>query len=274
MQKKIFQKEEILDMINLYRNEKQSLSKIAKKYNVSRGVITRVLKENKIAINKDNHKYKADYRKFQTIDSPEKAYWLGFIAADGCNYEREQNASLIINLHQKDKDHLQKFKVFMDSNVNIQQYIQNASFSNNTPMCRIVFNSKDLSKDLSSKGVVPRKSLILTKPNIEEKYYLPFILGYFDGDDSIYYNKKEKNFGISIEGTKELLEWINSLLNISSHLEKRYHDNSNNYYIRCGGTNKPYLIMKTLYDSVEEHLERKFEIYQSLETVVLNRNIK
>jgi len=41
-----------------------------------------------------------------------------------------------------------------------------------------------------------------------------------------------------------MLEWINSILNISSHLEKRKQDNSNNYFIRCGGINKPYLIMK------------------------------
>jgi hypothetical protein len=61
---------------------------------------------------------------------------------------------------------------------------------------------------------------------------------------------------------------------MSSHLEKRKKDDSNNYFIRCGGTNKPYLIMKQLYDSVNIHLDRKYNIFKTLETVVLNGNIK
>ena len=60
---------------------------------------------------------------------------------------------------------------------------------------------------------------------------------------------------------------------MSNHLEKR-HPNKETYHIRCGGTNKPYQIMKKLYESCPNiHLDRKFEIYKELETVVLNRNI-
>ena len=53
-----------------------------------------------------------------------------------------------------------------------------------------------------------------------------------------------------------------------------YFDRSqrNSYYIRCGGTNKPYQILKQLYDSCEIHLDRKYNIYKDLETVVLSRN--
>ena len=46
------------------------------------------------------------------------------------------------------------------------------------------------------------------------------------------------------------------------------------YHIRCGGTNKPYQIMKRLYDSCDIHLDRKYNIFKELETVVLDRNIK
>ena len=81
-------------------------------------------------------------------------------------------------------------------------------------------------------------------------------------------------WGINIEGTKEILTWINDILNISSKLEKRNEDDKNNYYIRCGGTNKPYEIMKQLYESVEVHLDRKYEVFKNLETVVLSRNTK
>lgn len=93
----------------------------------------------------------------------------------------------------------------MNSNNPIKSIIQNAGFSNNTPMSRLVFNSKKMVYDFINKGIVQRKSLVLKPPLIEEKYYLPFIMGYFDGDGSIF-KTQNKEFSISIEGTKEILE--------------------------------------------------------------------
>lgn len=274
MRKIVFSDEQINEIITQYTIEHLSMRIIGENFGVSRNVITRILKENNISIQQHNHKYYAEYRKFQNIDSPEKAYWLGFIAADGCVYVRETNASVLINIHQKDIEHLEKFKKFMDSNVNITTFVQNEGFSNNTPMCKIVFNSVDMANDFIDKGIVPRKSLILDKPNIPEEYYLSYILGYFDGDGSLYQNSNGE-FGLNIVGTKETLTWINDLLDISSSLEKRdLLSTKNTYYIRCGGTNKPYQIMKQLYDSCNVHLDRKYEIYKTLETVVLSRNVE
>ena len=183
------------------------------------------------------------------------------------------NATVLINISRVDRGHLKKFKEFMNSNVEIQDYVQTAGFSNNSEMSKICFNSKDMSHDLTSAGVPPRKSLILEPPKIKEQYFLPYILGYFDGDGSIF-ETKQGLWGINIEGTKEILTWINDILNISSKLEKRHEDDKNNYYIRCGGTKKPYEIMKQLYESVEVHLDRKYEVFKNLETVVLSRNTK
>lgn len=272
MKKIEFTKEQLKDIFIKYQNKKLSMEKIGKEYGVSKTVISRILKENNIEIRKDNHIYQADYKKFKKIDSQEKAYWLGFLAADGCNYSREKNASIIINIHQQDREHLEKFKKFMDSDVNILDYIQEAGYSNHTPMSKIVFNSKEMSMDLSDKGIVPNKSLILKPPIIEEQYYYSFILGYFDGDGSIYKTSQYNNYGISLEGTKEMLEWINNVLNINLKLEKRKNDNKNNYYIRCGGTCKPYEILKLLYQNSPVHLDRKYKKYKSLETVVLSGN--
>ena len=273
IKKIIFSQKEIQDIINLYLKENYSLKKIGDKYNVSRSVIKRVLEENQIKLREKTHKISCDYDIFETVDNELKAYWLGFLMADGCNYQREQNSTIIITLSNKDKNHLEKFKKFCKLDKEIKTFVANSGFSNNNEMCRIEIYSNKMSKDLADKGMVPKKSLILNKPKINEKYYLPFILGYFDGDGSIF-KTKQGNYGINIEGTKEILEWINNILNISDNYEKRYDDNKNNYYIRCGGTNKPYQIMKKLYDSCPEHLDRKFNIYKELETVVLNGNIK
>ena len=61
---------------------------------------------------------------------------------------------------------------------------------------------------------------------------------------------------------------------LSEHLEQRTKTEKNTYYIRCGGTNKPYQIMKKLYNSTNIHLDRKYKIYKQLETVVSSRNTR
>lgn len=241
---------------------------------VSRSVIKRILLENKIDLRATTKKYSSDENIFEIIDTPDKAYWLGFIAADGCNYIREHNASLIINIHQKDKEHLIKFKKFINTTAIIQDYIAFEGYSNKTPMSKITINSKKLSQDLIDKGIVPNKSLILKPPKISQEFYKPYILGYFDGDGSISKLSQYNNYAFSVQGTREVLNWINEVLNTDMKLEQRIKNSSkNSYYIRCGGTNKPYKILKSLYDSSEVHLDRKYEIYKTLETVVLDRNI-
>ena len=221
MKKIIFTEEQLQDIKQKYEVDHMSLSKIASFYGVSRSTITRVIKEIGVSIRKDNHTYFADYDKFHIIDTAEKAYWLGFIAADGCVFVRDINASIIINISKKDRNHLEKFKKFMNSNVNIIDHIQNKGFSNNSEMSKITFNSLSMAQDFIACGVPNKKSLILKPPLIESKFFLPFILGYFDGDGSIFEFNNHTEWGINIEGTKEVLEWINNLLGISNKLEKR-----------------------------------------------------
>ncbi len=278
MRKINFTDEQQKDIIDLYINQKQSMVNIGAKYQVSKNVISRVLKENQITYRNDNHKYKADYRKFQNIDTEEKAYWLGFIAADGYVYQRKTDCNAGnfcgININRKDKEHLEKLKEFMNSDVKIVDHVQNEGFSNNTPMSKIIFNSNEMVSDLINKGIVPRKSLILEPPKIEKEFFLPYILGYFDGDGSIFLGNNNE-FGISFVGTKETLEWIKEVLKLDNSLEQKNNVQNNTFYIRCGGIQKPYFIMKKLYDSCPlVHLERKYLIYKNLETVVLSRNAK
>ena len=275
MKKIIFTNEQIEEIRTLYTINKFSMKAIGEKYGVSKTVINRILMENNISKKQDNHIYQCNYDYFENIDSDEKAYWLGFLAADGCNYRRETNATILLNIHQKDLDHLIKFQASLNSNIPIKNLIQNDGFSNNTPMSRFAINSMKMSKDLEKLGIVPRKSLILKPPIIDEKYYLPFILGYFDGDGSICKLKQYNNYEWSIQGTKEMLNWINSVLQLDCKLRQRNpNSNLNNYYISIGGTNKIYNILYKLYNSCNIHLERKYLIYKELETVVLKRNFK
>ena len=259
-----FSKEQIADICKKYLEERISMKKISEDYGVSRGTITRVLKENGVEIRKDNHVYKADYRKFENIDTPEKAYWLGFIAADGCVFTRKENATIKIAIHQKDREHLEKFQKFMNSNVKITEYLNDTGYSEKspTPMCSISFNSVDMAQDFIKHGIVPKKSLILEPPKIDKEFYLPYILGYFDGDGTIY--KSSTNFIIGFVGTEEILTWIKQELSVDNKLEKRKEDNKNNYYFRIGGTNKVLNILNKFYLEPKVYLERKFLLVNEL----------
>ena len=57
--------------------------------------------------------YKYNKKYFEVIDTEEKAYWLGFIAADG--NVRKDFLKMRIELNIKDKNHLEKFKKSLDT---------------------------------------------------------------------------------------------------------------------------------------------------------------
>lgn len=62
-----------------------SLREIEKQFNVTRPTVSKFLENKGIKTQKGNHyrKYFHNENYFENIDSEEKAYWLGFIFADG-----------------------------------------------------------------------------------------------------------------------------------------------------------------------------------------------
>lgn len=61
--------------------------------------------------NKQNsRKYQVDHGYFNTIDSEEKAYWLGFLYADGYVSKRAKQKLVGCALQKSDSPHLDKLK--------------------------------------------------------------------------------------------------------------------------------------------------------------------
>ena len=102
--------ENINKIIKLY-NAGTSPNQIGKLFNCSGPTITNLIRKNNIKT-RDNsqcqQKYKINENIFEKIDTEEKAYWLGFLAGDGCVYRDTLN----LNLQVKDLEHLKKFKKF------------------------------------------------------------------------------------------------------------------------------------------------------------------
>jgi len=93
--------------------EKQrSLTKIGEKYGVKRQTLSKYLKERGHEVINQQNRCRINENVFNIIDTEDKAYWLGFIFADG-NISSEGNR-FEINLALKDLNHMIKLKNFLE----------------------------------------------------------------------------------------------------------------------------------------------------------------
>ena len=264
MKKKIFSKQETKDMIYKYNNG-FSLAYIAKIYNCDRHIISKWLND-KVDKKNNNRTYFLNEDYFQNIDDPNKAYWIGFIAADGCiHFDSRGVGTLLIRSTPKDKNHLQNFLKDIGSNSKIKSGI-NSGFGKGKTYCKISVYSTKLCNDLMKYGIVPKKSLILKPPvNIPDKYLIDWIRGLLDGDGS-FYETSNQMFCLRFMGTKEVIEWIHSYLGFDSKIfkEKRCE---NSYYIRVTGTQKTFnQACKIYYNEDIRCLERKYKTFILLQS--------
>lgn len=266
MKKILFNENEIKEIKRMYDNN-YSLSAIGKNFNCSKEVIKRILLENNYYNeNRICKKYFLNDSYFSKIDTEEKAYWLGFIAADGCVYQRDKGGSILsFNLNIRDKNHLEKFLKAIDSSAIIKER-KGSGFGENTTIAHLEINSTLMVKNLKEYGIIPKKSLVLKPPigKIEEKYYLSYIKGYFDGDGSIY--ESSTNFVIGFCGTYEMLKWIKNQLSLNNKLEKRFNDNKNSFYFRIGGTHKVLETLQKFYFTSKISLDRKEKLVLKLKS--------
>ena len=217
--------------------------------------------------------YACDFDYFETIDTEEKAYWLGFIFADGYMFDIKRIRHLVngdsisirkglkISLKDEDSPHLEKLLKCLNSNNRISHYKNNNGHS----YCRITIENKKIFNDLFSLGCVPRKSLIVKYPiGLNEDLNRHFIRGYFDGNGCICFNfnLNKKYEECNLTSTKEMLEVINNLLPIEGNWSKRKDNGTNNYTLRFQGGNKIETLLRYLYDDCSIYLDRKYNKYK------------
>lgn len=97
--------------MELFLRENISMHKFAKKYHISEKWFRLYLREHNIIIENKQNRCKFNEHIFDCIDTEEKAYWLGFIFADG--YISSTNYSFELSLKSSDIEHLNKFNIFM-----------------------------------------------------------------------------------------------------------------------------------------------------------------
>lgn len=212
---------------------------------------------------KGERKYQFDFDFFKPPINEFSAYWIGFIAADGC--VTSDGKSISIELKEDDFEHLKKFNKCLNGNIPVTfrerkpTDIKGKHTEIRKQASIRVFNT-DMVKDISLYGITPKKSLDLEFQNFRnDDITWCYIRGYFDGDGSIYYDKNSNQLRAKI--TSGSINFIKEFRNYLDEFSIKTYVNG----MDCGITGKisTKILLSKMYDNANIYLDRKYKKYQN-----------
>lgn len=262
------------EIVNKYKNHISGIN-IAKQYDINSNTVYKILKNHNVQIRNDREKsllYELDENYFEKIDSEHKAYWLGFIYADGYITAKRQysNPKFGITLSSNDRLHLVKLSLDLKSNYPINDYCNNTSYKKDTKSSRLLISNNKIVEDLKKHGVCENKTNILTAPDIPENLIPHFIRGYLDGDGCItsYKAGGYLRYKVSILGTENILNFISDFISCNLDFEiKDYYKRKENQTVSsldicsCIRSKK---FLDLIYKNSSIYLDRKYNRYLEL----------
>jgi hypothetical protein len=263
-------KKEKIDLaVNEYINSGYSISltKLGEKYGVKRQTISKYVKQKGAEVINTQNVCRINESIFEVIDTEAKAYWLGFLFADGCIYENEKRFRM--NLAIKDLSHMEKFAKFMNFTGEIREYKGtgfNGKDCEDINTCSIQFRNSKIWDDLNSKGCTPNKSLTLKFPDKSifksEDLIRHFIRGYVDGDGYLITFKSRNTFKqqIGMVGTESFLNEVDNYIKpVKAKIRSKNTENHPNKAYRldwsCISARK---VARYLYENATIYLDRKY----------------
>ena len=262
----------ILDKYNIPRKQEQfhlehdgtiiqlyklgcSTNEIAAMYGVSHGTVADIVhKYSFIRSKSEQHrKYTINEHYFDEIDTPNKAYILGILYADGTN---DGSGHIALSLQERDIDILQKIQKEIGSNepLNYRKFNQvNANWSN---QWRMFINNKHIAHMLSMHGVVKNKTFVVEYPRwLDDSLHSHFIRGMIDGDGSI-----SRNY-ISLCGTYDICYMTGEILKEKCGTHYTIYKNQNSYDLRVCRKADIINVLTFLYKDADLFLNRKYNEY-------------
>ena len=258
------EKDEIRDM---YING-ISCPKISEKFKISHKLVGKVLDEYGIDRKYNGlRKHSLNEGYFDIIDTPNKAYILGLLYADG--YNGIDKSTVRLQLVEDDVDILNRINKEIGSSKPLKyldcsnRIYGNGYISKN--MYVLEFYGTHICKSLDNNGMHQNKSLILTYPEfLREDLYSHFIRGYFDGDGSVYQNPITGSVTITITSTEQFCNTCLDILRRNLSIGGGIYDASNHNGITkvlsiCGDQCKT--VLEWLYQDAEMYIQRKYDRY-------------
>lgn len=209
---------------------------------------------------------------FDKIDNRNKAYWLGFIYADGYISKhidgKSNNYEFSMQLQSRDRYILEKLNDDLGGNNLVSdkdecEIVIKGISATRHKMSRLRVFSKNIVEGLYKNGIDFNKTKSNIYPIVEDEYFLDFLRGYIDGDGWIYIreNPKVLQVGICAYGN-ECLEYIKDKLlkdyNITSGV---YQMLEHKYSIYITGKQGEKLLDMIYEDANALMLDRKYQKY-------------
>ena len=211
---------------------------------------------------------------FNVIDTEEKAYWLGFIFADGYISYSDKNMKkgqvttaycVGIKLKWSDQEHLKKFNKSIGGNYKVFKEISHPDGfrKQTTEAAKILVYSQQMYNDLNN--YFDRDKTYTAKfPEIPDNLMRHFIRGYFDGDGCLSLIDKNiyvKFLGASKdfhEGLKDVLK-KNKFIFTSNSKINLY--NTEMHYILISRNLEKIKFLDWIYQDCNIYLDRKYNKY-------------
>lgn len=194
------------------------------------------------------------------IITPESAYWIGFLMADGCVSDR---GAVALRLAERDGAHVYKFREFLKSSHKIHHIPpQKYAKQNNGPAVHFSVMSKTMSKDLARFGILPRKSLTARVIGLESDRH--FWRGVVDGDGSLsaWQNAKYTYPRLSLVGSEHVITQFATF--VRSHYPScntsPFKPTGRNVWAFSVAGQTALALLHILYDDATIALDRKLTI--------------
>lgn len=280
--KKIFTTNEIQDIVNMYVEQQISSVKIGEKYGCSHKVILRLLESQNIDHSwKPKRKYAINEAYFDTIDTPNKAYILGFLYADGSNCL--DKCTVTMSLQEEDLDILERIRREIGS----EKPLEYLDYTNKNDggytyknQYRLLLFNKHICKTLETIGMIPNKSLKLEFPNIKPELYSHFVRGYYDGDGSVYRQIKNDNnhaVTLTITSTEEFCKRIVDISEKYIGIKTNYYDascrNGITKVFTVSDRNVVKKFLDWMYQDADLLLKRKHDRYLDYYNLDVNESL-
>ena len=227
------------------------------------------LKASRLGLKK--YPYICNYHYFDDIDTEEKAYWLGFLTADGwINKNDKNNAGVTgIELQYGDINHLKKFNKSIGGNYQITDRWRSCHISTKDKekkhhMCCIRIFSLTMYNSLVNKGFTKDKSFDYYIPNLRDDLIRHYVRGYFDGDGCLCFTNQSFHINF-ITASKMLNDDISKILKLENfHFTENNYLNDYNttmYKIDIHRQHDKINFLDWIYKDSNIYLDRKYKKY-------------
>lgn len=229
-----------------------------------------------------SRKWKLNEHYFDVIDTPNKAYILGFLYADGYNCLTKH--SIRMALQEEDGYILEEMRQELESEKPLKYLDFNGQIMSNGYPCKNMYQLEvygiHMCKALERQGMKQGKSLILQFPeNLSKELYSHFIRGYFDGDGCIVNSIRKTgsiyctiNFTSTEDFCIKLQEiLLKQLPTIKCRITDASCHNGVTRVLEVYGNQQCELLGDWLYKDAKMYLKRKYQKYLQLKTYLSNK---